>query len=79
MMVENVRRIEFEYWDQTKENDDDAWVDEWEAGIKGDETGDKEFVLPARVRIALTVRGVDGKDLKFTTQSLIMVTEALNF
>ena len=79
LMVENVKRIEFEYWDQTKEVDDDAWVDEWEAGIQKNETGEKEFVLPARVRITLTVKGVSGKDLKFVTQSQIMVTEALDF
>ncbi len=79
LMVENVVRIEFEYWDQTKEIDDDAWVDDWEAGIKGNELGEKEFVLPARVRITLTVKGVTGKDLKFATQTIIMVTEALDF
>ena len=79
LMVEDVKRIEFQYWDQTKEQDDDSWVDSWEAGIKKGETGEKEYVLPERVKITLTVKGVGKEDLKISTQTMIRVTEALDF
>jgi general secretion pathway protein J len=79
VMVEDVERIEFEYWDATKEIGEQAWTDEWEAGQKGQEQGERGLILPTRVRITLTVNGVYGKPLKFSTQASIMVLEALDF
>ena len=79
LMVEDVKSIEFQYWDPTKELGEEAWTDEWEAGKKQDEQGDNGLVLPDRVKITLTVVGVDGKPLTLSTEATIMVKEALDF
>ncbi len=79
VLVEDVKDIEFEYWDPTKEIDEQGWTDEWEAGKQQDEEGEDGMVLPERVRITLTVNGVDNKPLSFVTQATIMVKEPLDF
>lgn len=48
-VLEDVRRIRFEYWDPEREISDDAWVNQWDVSKERDET------LPSRVRIELEV------------------------
>jgi len=79
VMVEDVKSIEFEYWDPTKEIGEEAWTDSWEAGRTPDEEGENGIILPDRIKITLIVNGIDNKPLKFTTQTRIMVMEALDF
>lgn len=48
-VLENVKRIRFEYWDPDREISDDAWVNQWDVKRQQDEQ------LPSRVRIHLEV------------------------
>lgn len=48
-VLENVKRIRFEYWDPDREIADDAWVNQWDASRRDDE------LLPSRVRVKLEV------------------------
>lgn len=48
-VLENVKRIRFEYWDPEREIGDDAWVNQWDVSKQQDEQ------LPSRVRIQLEV------------------------
>lgn len=48
-VLENVKRIRFEYWDPDREISDDAWVNQWDVKRQQDEK------LPSRVRIQLEV------------------------
>ncbi len=70
VLCEHVKGLDFKYWDSTQ-ND---WVDEWDAS-KPEHDG----VLPERVKITLKVVDTDGKVLKFTTQTPIMLTKSLDF
>jgi|GEM_PF-863715 len=49
VVLENVKRIRFEYWDPDREIGDDAWVNQWDVSKQQDER------LPSRVRIQLEV------------------------
>jgi len=79
VMVEDVKEVESEYWDPTKEIDEEGWTDEWEAGKQQDEEGENGMLLPRRVKITLTVNGITGKPQEFTTQATVMLTEPLDF
>lgn len=71
VLVHDVERIEFEYWDwQDKE-----WRDEWD----GWDANNAKGRLPYRVRIKLTVMGNDRKELVFQTQARIHMSESLEF
>lgn len=48
-VLENVKRIRFEYWDPDREIGDDAWVNQWDASKRDDE------LLPSRVRVKLEI------------------------
>jgi len=82
IMAEDVDELEFEYWEPSKEIGDEAWVDDWEVGqCKAGEEGsvDDKTELPERVRITLVVKSARGKEIKFVTQTPIMMREVLDF
>ena len=83
ILAEDVKELRFEYWEPGKEIGDDGWVDGWEVGQckAGDNPSvDDKTELPERVRIILVVRSPQGrKDLKFVTQTPIMMREVLDF
>lgn len=70
VLAENVKALEFEYWDAAK----NEWVEEWDTSRP-----ERNGVLPERVRIALTIVDETGKDRKFTTQTQILMQRSLNF
>lgn len=49
VVLENVERIRFEYWDPDREIGDDAWVDQWDPKREEGES------LPSRVRVTIEV------------------------
>jgi general secretion pathway protein J len=62
-------KIEFWNWKNL------SWQEEWDTTQSDGQRG----WLPSRVRITLTVRGPDGKDIKLSTQSRVQMQEALLF
>lgn len=84
MMIPNVKKIEFEYWDTgpvkvgTMEEmvKEGRWIRTWD-------TTREEFAgrLPPRVRVQITLPSTDprGRDEVFTMQTEIGITEVLEF
>ncbi len=70
VLCENVRGLDFKYWDQKQ----DDWVDEWDTN-KPEHDG----VLPDRVKITLKYKDENGDDRKISTQTQIMLTKSLDF
>ncbi len=68
-LLSNVRSIEFQYWDPTKE----AWADKWDA------SGSELNRLPSRIRIEMVVVMDNGEDQVFTTQSKLWLLTPLTF
>ena len=63
-MVEGVKELKFEYWDDKKEIAEDAWKRSW------DSSGDDKDFLPARVRITLVLdMGEDRPEIRFVSQA----------
>ncbi len=83
-----VKRLELEYWDARKEdwnNDwqvdfDDVVYNDPEAGAGlAEEGGEREAMLPYRVRVTLTVEDSDGEDLVLQTQTPLYMRRVLRF
>jgi type II secretion system protein J len=68
-LLPDVRELEFEYWDQTKEE----WAEKWDAA------GDEVDRLPPRVRIKVVAVMDDGREQTFTTQSRLWMITPLAF
>jgi type II secretion system protein J len=68
-LLPDVRELEFEYWDQSKE----AWSEEWDAA------GTEVDRLPSRVRIRLVAVMDDGREQTFTTQARLWLLTPLAF
>jgi hypothetical protein len=67
-----VKTFDVKYWDVKKLD----WVDEWRT-TKLDMHPDR---LPERVKITLGIHDkVAGKDVKYVTQTLLMMQEKLDF
>lgn len=63
-MVDGVKELKFEYWDEKKEIAEDAWKRSW------DSEKDEKDLLPARVRISLVLdMGDDRPELRFVSQA----------
>ena len=62
-VMDGVKELKFEYWDEAKEIGDDAWESNWDS--------DDNTTLPARVRITLVLASERerGKDIRFVTQA----------
>jgi general secretion pathway protein J len=68
-LLPDVRELEFEYWDPTKE----AWSEKWDAA------SDELDRLPQRVRIKVVAVMDDGREQTFTTQSRLWLQAPLAF
>jgi general secretion pathway protein J len=64
VLLENVKRIEFSYWD----SDQKDWVNDWDTRKL-----EKKSILPTRVRIALVRLDENGHEQRYTTQTRIML------
>jgi general secretion pathway protein J len=64
VLFEDVKKIEFQYWDSEKKQ----WEDEWDT-----RRTERKSVLPTRVKITLTTKDENGKEVRFTTQTRIML------
>ena len=64
VLVENVKRIDFAYWDSDKKD----WVDEWDT-----RRIEKKSILPVRVRISISALDENGREARYVTQARIVL------
>jgi general secretion pathway protein J len=64
VLAENVKRIDFAYWDSDKKD----WVDEWDT-----RRVEKKSILPVRVRITISSVDENGREARYVTQARIVL------
>ncbi|MBX5483820.1 MAG: prepilin-type N-terminal cleavage/methylation domain-containing protein [Myxococcaceae bacterium] len=64
VLMEDVKKIQFEYWDSTKKE----WDDEWDT-----RRVERKSILPTRVRVSIWALDENGKEVRYTTQIRIML------
>lgn len=83
-----VKRLSLEYWDARKEDWNDDWQVDFDDIVYNDpeagaglaeEGGEREAMLPYRVRITLTVEDSEGGDLALQTQTPLYMRRVLRF
>jgi general secretion pathway protein J len=73
-IVEGVKTLRFEYWDDTKEIGDDAWQRDWDS-----HENEAEPLLPSRIRITLELEMPDRRPpVRFVTQSAPRIRRPIN-
>ncbi|MCE9666693.1 GspJ family type II secretion system protein [Myxococcus stipitatus] len=68
VLLEGVKKLEFEYWNTEKKE----WDDEWDT-----RRTEQKSILPTRVRITLYAVDETGKEARYTTQARIMLNTEL--
>jgi len=68
VLFENVKKIEFDYWDSQRKE----WEDEWDT-----RRTELKSKLPTRVRITLVALDENGKEVSYTTQTRVMLNTEL--
>ncbi len=63
-LFEGAKKIEFEYWDSQRKQ----WEDEWDT-----RRTERKSLLPTRVKITLFATDENGKEVKYTTQTRIIL------
>ncbi len=64
VLFEGIERLELAYWDSEKKD----WDDEWDT-----RRTERKSILPTRVRITITAKDETGKEVRYTTQTRIML------
>jgi general secretion pathway protein J len=64
VLFEGAKKIEFQYWDSVKKQ----WEDEWDT-----RRAERKSILPTRVKITLTAVDESGKEVRYSTQTRIML------
>lgn len=64
VLFEGAKKIEFQYWDSQKKQ----WEDEWDT-----RRTERKSILPTRVKITLYAVDESGKEVRYTTQTRIML------
>lgn len=63
-LFEGAKKIEFQYWNSERKQ----WEDEWDT-----RRSERKSILPTRVKITLSAVDESGKEVKYTTQTRIML------
>ncbi len=63
-LFEGARKIEFQYWNTERKQ----WEDEWDT-----RRADRKSLLPTRVKITLSTLDENNKEVRYTTQTRIML------
>jgi type II secretory pathway component PulJ len=71
VLVRNIEKLQVEYWNWKNLDWQDSWDTTQSDGQKG--------MLPSRVRITITTKGTDDRDVKLTSQARILMQEPLNY
>jgi hypothetical protein len=69
VLVRDIDKLELQYWNWKNEE----WLDTWDTTQADGQRG----YLPTRVKITITVKAADGRDIKLSTQARIPMQEAL--
>jgi general secretion pathway protein J len=69
VLVRDIEKLELQYWNWKNEE----WLDTWDTTQADGQKG----YLPSRVRITITVKAGDGRDIKLTTEARIFMQEPL--
>jgi general secretion pathway protein J len=69
VLVRDIEKLELQYWNWKNEE----WLDTWDTTQADGQRG----YLPTRVKITITVKAADGRDIKLSTQARIPMQEAL--
>jgi general secretion pathway protein J len=64
VLFEGIQRLELAYWDSDKKE----WINEWDT-----RRPERKSVLPTRVRITLVARDENGREVRYTTQTRVML------
>ncbi len=68
VLFEGLKKLEFQFWDAEKKE----WDDEWDT-----RRPERKSLLPTRVRITLVAIDENGKEVKYTTQTRVMLNREL--
>lgn len=68
VLFEGVLRLEFTYWDSDKKD----WVNEWDT-----RRPERKSFLPTRVRITLYAKDENDREVRYTTQTRVMLNTEL--
>ena len=71
VLVHDIVTVKFEFWNWKNLD----WQETWDTTQSDGQRG----WLPSRVKITLTVKGIDGNDVALSTQARITMQEPLNF
>lgn len=71
VLVHDIVNVKLEFWNWKNLE----WQESWDTTQSDGQRG----WLPSRVKITLTVKGSDGKDVALSTQARILMQEPLNF
>ena len=63
-LYEGAKKIEFQYWNSDKKE----WVDQWDT-----RRPEQKSILPTRVKITLFTTDENGKEVRYSTQTRIML------
>ncbi len=64
VLIENIKRVDFAYWDSDKKD----WVDEWDT-----RRIERKSILPVRVRISIYALDETGREARYVTQARIVL------
>jgi general secretion pathway protein J len=68
VLFEGVKKLEFSYWDSDRKE----WVDEWDT-----RRTEQKAKLPTRVRITVVALNEDNQEVRYTTQTRVMLNTEL--
>ncbi|MCP3097675.1 prepilin-type N-terminal cleavage/methylation domain-containing protein [Myxococcus sp. K15C18031901] len=68
VLLEGVKKLEFEYWNTEKKE----WDDEWDT-----RRTEQKSILPTRVKVTVYLVDETGKEARYTTQARIMLNTEL--
>ena len=71
VLVRNIEKLEIQFWNWKNQEWQDSWDTTQSDGQKG--------WLPSRVKITITIKGGEDRDIKLTSQARIMMQETLVF
>ena len=63
-LFEGARKVEFQYWNTERKQ----WENEWDT-----RRSDRKSILPTRVKITLSALDENNKEIRYTTQTRIML------
>jgi general secretion pathway protein J len=69
VLVRDIHKLELEFWNWRNLD----WQDTWDTTQSDGQRG----MLPSRVRITITVKNADGRDVKLSSQARILMQEPL--